>query len=295
MGGSVAGAQGAANPTRDDKAVTNGAPGDAGVSCAAYDVVSVKPSHPERLLMVGARELPDGISGENTTVAMLVQSAYGSAAAFPLEDAVMGLPDWTKSDYFSVEAKMSPEQVAAFKTLDKDHQKACRQTMLQALLADRFKMQVHHLSRQVLGYDLVVGKGGPLFQQTAGPDPNAPKGMDGTRITGSYMRMGSGKNGTLDLTVHGYTMEQVANTLTRSNLGVNHHVTDKTGLTGKYSFTLNFTPTQGVGPAGVTAEASDPAPTIFQALEDQLGLKLQRAMETVDTIVVDHVERPAAN
>jgi uncharacterized protein (TIGR03435 family) len=78
---------------------------------------------------------------------------------------------------------------------------------------------------------------------------------------------------------------------------VNHHVADKTGLTGKYSFTLNFTPTQGVGPAGGTADAaaSDPAPTIFQALEDQLGLKLQRGTVPIDTVVVDHVEKPAAN
>jgi uncharacterized protein (TIGR03435 family) len=116
-------------------------------------------------------------------------------------------------------------------------------------------------------------------------------------VKGSYMGLRSGKNGTLELTVHEYTMEQVGGILTRSNLGVNHHVVDKTGLTGKYSFTLDFAPTQGVGPAGAPtdAAASDPALTIFQALEDQLGLKLQRGSETVDTVVVDHVERPAAN
>jgi uncharacterized protein (TIGR03435 family) len=50
-----------------------------------------------------------------------------------------------------------------------------------------------------------------------------------------------------------------------------------------------------VGPATATAEASDPAPNIFQALEDQLGLKLQRGTETIDVVVVDHIERPAAN
>jgi uncharacterized protein (TIGR03435 family) len=72
-------------------------------------------------------------------------------------------------------------------------------------------------------------------------------------------------------------------------------VVDKTGLTGKYSFNLDFTPSSGVGPAGASADASDPGPTIFNALEDQAGLRLQRAVETIDVVVVEHVERPPAN
>ena len=265
-------------------------------SLAAYDVISVKESHPERLLSVGTRELPDGISGENTTVAMMVQQAYSKERNLPLEDAVTGLPDWAKMpNYYAVQAKMSPEQVAAFKALAKDLQRACRTQMLQALLEDRFKLKVHKETRQMLGYDLLVGKGGPKFQETTGPDPNAPKRPDGTPITGSYMSMHSGKNGGMEITVHGYTMEQVAGILSQSNLGINHRVVDKTGLTGKYSFNLDFTPSSGVGPAGGSADASDPGPTIFNALEDQAGLRLQRAAETIDVVVVDHVERPAAN
>ena len=75
-------------------------------------------------------------------------------------------------------------------------------------------------------------------------------------------------------------------------------VFDKTGLTGKYTFTLSFTPPQGMGSVGKTADANAapiPATSIFSALEEQLGLRLQPTSMTFDTIVVDHVERPAAN
>jgi uncharacterized protein (TIGR03435 family) len=93
-------------------------------------------------------------------------------------------------------------------------------------------------------------------------------------------------------------MEQLASALTY-NAGLNHKLTDKTGLTGKYRFTLTFAFSQGAGPApggGPTdAAAPDDAPSIFTALEEQLGLKLQRGTGTVDVVVVDHVERPMPN
>ena len=245
---------------------------------------------------MGAQEMPDGINGENVPLSMMVQQAYSKERNLPLEDAVTGLPDWAKMpNYYSVQAKMSPERVAAFKALTKDQQRACRTQMLQALLEERFKLKAHKETRQLLGYDLLVDKGGPKFQETTGPDPNAPKGRDGTPITGSYMSMHSGKDGGMEITVHGYTMEQVAGILSMSNVGVNHRVVDKTGLTGKYSFNLDFTPSSGIGPAGGSADASDPGPTIFNALEDQAGLRLLRAAETIDVVVVDHAERPAAN
>ena len=299
MSATIGFGQGSVNPPKQS---LDGAPAPAAAtacpdaSLAAYDVISVKESHPERIRFMGTQEMPDGISGENVPLSMMVQQAYSKERNLPLEDAVTGLPDWAKMpNYYSVQAKMSPEQVAAFRALDKDLQRACRTQMLQALLQDRFKLKVHKETRQLLGYDLLVGKGGPKFQETTGPDPNAPNGSNGKPITGNYMSMHSGKNGGMEITVHGYTMEQVAGILSQSNLGVNHRVVDKTGLTGKYSFNLDFSPSSGVGPAGGSADASDPGPTIFNALEDQAGLRLQRGTETIDVVVVDHVERPAAN
>ncbi len=271
--------------------------GVASTALSAYDVVSVKPVHPERILSMGAQETPDGINAETVTVAMLVQNAYSSAENLPIDDAVTGLPDWAKADYFSVQAKMNSDQVAAFAKLSKAEQRASRQAMLQALLGDRFKLKVHRETRQVLAYELVVAKGGPKMTEGATDDPGAPMGPNGKPMR-SFLQFHSSKPGTLVITGNGCSMEQLASALTH-NSGLNHKLTDKTGLTGKYRFTLTFAFSQGVGPvpAGGPTDAAvpDDTPSIFDALEDQLGLKLQRGTGTVDVVIVDHVERPTPN
>jgi uncharacterized protein (TIGR03435 family) len=265
---------------------------DAGVSFAAYDVTSVKPVHPDRVLVMGVRELQDGINGENVTVAMLVQGAYNTGN-LPADDAVTGLPDWAKADLFSVQAKMGPDQTAAFAKLEKDRQRACRRQMLQALLADRLQLKAHRQTRQVLGYELVVAKGGPKMKDGE-TLPDGPKLSNGRPVS---LRMGIAKSGAEEVTAQLYSMQQLADLLTRTP-AVGHRVADKTGLTGKYSFTLTFTASPGVGSAAEPTDAAAPddsAPSIFTALEDQLGLRLQRGTATVDTVVVDHVERPAGD
>jgi uncharacterized protein (TIGR03435 family) len=267
---------------------------DGALALAAYDVVSVKPMHPERILFMGVQETPDGINGEIVTVTMLVQSAYGAAGVPSTDDSVRGLPDWAKSDYFSVQAKMSADQVATFAKLRKAEQRACRQAMMQSLLADRFQLKVHREIKQVPDYELVVAKGGPKMTEGNGNGLDVPNGRDGKPITGSFLRVGSAKGG-MEVQVRAYSMEQVANFLTQSHVGVDHRVVDKTQLTGKYSFTLDFSPAQGVGPAGEAAPSDVSQPSIFTALQEQLGLKLQPGTGTIDVVVVDHVERPAAN
>jgi uncharacterized protein (TIGR03435 family) len=187
---------------------------------AAYDVVSVKPVHPDRILFMGVQNQPDGIDGENVTVAMLVQNAYSSAENLPTDDAVTGLPDWAKVDYFSVQAKMNSDQVAAFAKLSKAEQRACRQAMLQALLADRFKVQVHRETRQVLAYELVVAKGGPKMTEGATDDPGTPMGPNGKPMR-SFLQFHSSKPGTQVITGNGCSMEQLASALTY-NAGLNH-------------------------------------------------------------------------
>ena len=278
-------------------AAPGAASADANPSFAAYDVVSVKPVHPDRILFMGVQSRPDGIDGENVTVLMLVQDAYSTAVGLPPDDVVTRLPDWAKSDCFTVLAKMSDAQTAAFAKLGKDDQDERRRAMLQALLADRFQLKVHHETRQVLGYELVVAKGGPKFTEAAVADPEAPKDRDGKTIRG-FLRWGPSPPGMQVATGNNCSMEQLASSLTY-NSGLNHRIVDKTGLAGKYGFKLTFVRSQGVGPASpggpTEATASDPAPTIFQALEDQLGLKLQKGTAAVDTVVVDHVDKPAAN
>ena len=88
--------------------------GDAG-ALAAYDVVSIKPVDPNaKMSMMGLQYTPDGIRAAHSTVSMLIRMAYGGFLKLPTEDCVSGLPDWAKTEFFAVEAKMSGEQTAEF-------------------------------------------------------------------------------------------------------------------------------------------------------------------------------------
>jgi uncharacterized protein (TIGR03435 family) len=276
---------------------------DASSLFAAYDVSSVKPAPETRPNFVGAREVPDGITTEFVTVGMLMQSAYGGPGNVTMDDAVTGLPDWAKSTYFSVQAKMSPQQVAAFAKLSKDDQRTQRKKMLQALLADRFRLKEHSITRQVPAYELLIAKGGPSMKESD-TNPDMPD-LAAFRTSPQVANQSKGRpsmmmtitpQGAEKVIMQGYSMEQLAVFLTRVQ-DVNHTVADKTGLTGKYSFTLTFAANGGVGPARAPTDsaASEPVPTIFQALEDQLGLRLQRGTATVDTVVVDQVQKPTAD
>jgi uncharacterized protein (TIGR03435 family) len=261
----------------------------------AYDVVSVRPSN-AMPRMVGLQEQPDGIRSETVTVAMMVQQAYSAERMLPTDDAVVGLPDWGKGEYFAVNGKMSPEQVAAFAKLDKDQQRGCRTEMLRALLTDRFHVRVHMQTRQVLGYELVVASGGPKMKKVTASDPEVFVGSNGKPMLKNSMRIVPSAGGGNATVIENFPLDQLAALLAGQG-GVDHKVVNKTGLTGIYRYTLTFALQQAAGPAAGPAEttASDPAPTVMNAVEDQLGLKLQRAPETVEIVVVDHVEMPTAN
>jgi uncharacterized protein (TIGR03435 family) len=147
-------------------------------------------------------------------------------------------------------------------------------------------------------YALVVAKNGPKFQEAKvdATYPNGIKGPDGV-ARGGMMRMSSG-----ELTAQGIPIANLVGTLSRQ---LGRKVVDKTGLTGNYDFTLHWTPDPGEaqpfkgpvgGPPGVdTAAPSDSGPSIFAALQEQLGLKLESQKGPVEIIVVDHVEKPSEN
>jgi uncharacterized protein (TIGR03435 family) len=100
-----------------------------------------------------------------------------------------------------------------------------------------------------------------------------------------------------ELVAQGCGIEQFANVLGQSEMGVGRMVKDKTGLTGKYSFTLNWAPDHPQLSGGMVPPESgdDSGPSIFTAVEGQLGLKLQPGTEIIDTVVVDRLERPTQN
>jgi len=147
--------------------------------------------------------------------------------------------------------------------------------MLQSLLADRFQLKVHSEMRETPVFALVVSKGGPKFKAS---DPND----DSRGIQGM-----NGRNNVV--TLPNATMTDLVEAL--RNALLDRPVVDKTGLTGTYNIKLNYTP-------NFSANRENPDLgdiTVFHALEEQLGLKLEARKEPLEVLVVDHVERPSGN
>jgi uncharacterized protein (TIGR03435 family) len=149
--------------------------------------------------------------------------------------------------------------------------------MLQSLLADRFQLKVHHEMREMPVYALVAGKNGPKLKDA---DPNAD-------ATGLFSQQGRN----MVITLPKASMSDIVDALNGTAF-VDRAVVDHTGLTGTYNVKLTYTPSY-LRYNGSTPDVDDI--DIFQAVEKQLGLKLEPRKEPVDMLVVDRVEKPSAN
>ncbi|PWU00152.1 MAG: hypothetical protein C5B51_25775 [Terriglobia bacterium] len=245
----------------------------------AFDVASIKPSAPDARgtqlqLMPGA-----GLRVVNATLKVLLGFAYDVR-----DFQISGGPGWIGSERWDVVAKSekveNPEKLTEeqFKTADKQVREKLR-----ALLAERFQLKVHRETKEGPVYALVVGKNGPKLQESK----DATGGMRG-------LRMGRGQ-----LNATSAPLEMLANTLS-AQLG--RPVIDKTGLTGKYDFNLAWTPEpgQGGGPFGPPGPDGPPppdpnGPSVFAAVQEQLGLRLESQKGPVEVIVIDRVERASEN
>lgn len=180
-----------------------------------------------------------------------------------------------------------------------DQGRTIRQRMLQALLAERFKLLAHRETKELPVYALVVAKNGPKFEEAKPGDryPDGIKAPDG--------RPGAGMMFTNRGQVTGQGLP-IANLVRQLSLELGRTVVDTTGLTGTYDFTLKWTPDESQGRMFKRAEGgqqrTDPAPSsessgpsIFTALQEQLGLKLEAQKGPVEILVIDYVERPTAN
>ncbi len=242
---------------------------------AAYDVVAVKPADPSGPR--GLRDLPDGFDG-TATVEGLLRTFYPFPSGIANDDLITGLPPWAKDEYFFIQAKMSSEQFASFSNLNRRQRDACQSSMVHSMLRDKFAFRMHPQPRQLPAYELTVAKSGPKLKQAT--EPGRAVSGDATR----HWFIQPGQNGYLTLQADSMSASQLASLLAMAYWGPGRHVIDKTGLAGKYSFTLTFLPEQ------VTANDFEPA--IAKPLEDQLGLRLQKTTVTFDAIIVDHIERP---
>jgi uncharacterized protein (TIGR03435 family) len=195
--------------------------------------------------------------------------------AFGAESAQIVYPGWNNGNFYAVTAAMPP-----------DTTKAQFQAMLQNLLTERFHLAVHHETRNFPAYELVVDKGGPKLKEAPPPeDAPAPAGpqtfvgyADVGNVAMKYQTMGDLAN---ELGMALRTAEMIR---TQDLTSPTPRVVDRTGLTGRYTFTMEFA-TDPDSPAASL-------PDLFAALRKQLGLRLDKtAGVPVDVIVVDHVDK----
>ncbi len=242
---------------------------DATGTAPAYKSVSIQAAKPgnsmARVAMMFNR---DGFTGRNLTLEGLLRVAYGVQ-----NDQIVGIPDWAKSEKYDIDVRAAGEPVndgndPAGIGIEK------LKLMMQAVLADRFKLTLHTESKQLPIYALVVGEDGPKFQETK-------SGSD-------LMSLGRG-----ELADRGATLQPLVEQL---SMQLGRAVIDKTGLTGHYDFTLKWTPAQKE-PA-MLEEDGAPSPStasIIAAVQEQLGLKLEPQTAPMQVYAIDHVEQPAQN
>ena len=228
----------------------------------AFEVASIKPSLDPPGSVVGIFESKGRINAKNVTLKRCVRGAYDIP-----EPQIVGGPKWVDQDRYYIEAKAA---VPAG-----DHE---LMLMLQTLLADRFKLVLHREQRAIPGYRLMLGKGGLKAQVTA-PDRGS---------------VGHSQRGRIE--AEGCTLSQLALKLAEA---LKQPVLDATGVAGKFDLKLEWTPddlqakppTADQRPGG----ALESGPSIFAALQEQLGLKLESSKVPAKVLVIDSAEKPSAN
>jgi len=256
----------------------------------------------------GPANSPDRLSMNCQSLRNLIRTAY---ALYPDGHRVMpgrtppleGGPGWIDSERYQITAKAEGTP----------GQDMMRGPMLQALLEDRFKVKVRRESREVPAYALTVAKNGPKLQpfqegscailDFSKPPAPPPPGEKPIPICGFALRKRSGTGVLWE--VHGGTLDDLS-----SDLGgdLDRIVINKTGIAGKFDFHMEFAPDEttaglnslrvgGGEPAFPQPTASDPpgGPSIFTAIQEQLGLKLESAKGPREFLVIDRVEKPSEN
>lgn len=260
-----------------------------GTKAPVFDVATVKPVDAgARVVIMGVMPSQDGVDAQNVTVALLIQYAYGPKV-YRLENQVVGLPEWAKTQRYNVQAKMSEADASEMQKLSGDERQRQLGLRMQALLADRFGLKLHKGTKQGPDYELVVMKGGPKIKPVGEDDPGIIKGKNGQPVKGGMISFMSGK-----FVAQQTTLDVLASMLSQSQ-DVGRPVVDKTGLTGKYNFTLNWSPTLSLPDGLKSPTQSEDAASVFTALEDDLGLKLVSSTGTQETLVVEQVQRPSTD
>jgi uncharacterized protein (TIGR03435 family) len=257
-------------------------PGAQAPNDPAFDVAAIKPAADTQAFSFSYVQPGGRYIGQNMSLRLLIKTAYGVH-----DSQIVSGPSWIDSDRWDINAKAE-----GFK--DRASFRDTSRLMVRPLLADRFKLAIHHELRELPVYALVVaranGEFGPSFRRNdghdcAGPVPPIPPAEGAAETTGP-MPCGADGFNPRHLWARAMTLNYMLIGLARTSL--DRVVVDHTGLTGKFDWEVQWAPDD----LRVDAAKRPDGPSIFQAFRDQLGLKLDPARDRVDVLVIDHAERP---
>ncbi len=289
---------------QSDQAPTSPSAPSAGTPLPSFEVASIKP-HPADnsgrfFINMGCGPDPGRCTPTNATAKMLIQAAYDMK-----DFQVSGGSSWINSERFDIAAKVEDSQAEQIQKLPRAQQQAQMRLMMQSLLADRFKLKVIRQTKQLAVYALVVANGGPKLAEVPPPDPQAspetPPPAPGAGLPtpspgGSFVAI---QNGHAAIKGNATPIADLVSMLSQQ---LHRQILDQTGLKGTYTFTLQFTPETEFGggplpvpPGGGTDTLDSGGTSIFTAIQEQLGLRLESTNGPVDTIVIDHIEEPSPN
>ena len=206
----------------------------------------------------------------NTTLMYLITFAY---RLNPKQ--VINGPDWLEKDTYDVDAVEDGEGFPSDKQW---------RTMLQKLLADRLKLTFHHDQRELSVYILTAAKTGA-------------KNLTTSQRTNPLPGFGfEPKPGGVTLVSHNATISEFASMILQGEL-LDRPVLDQTGISGKFDFQFTFLPDESMfhGHPRPAPASDNPAPSLFTAIQEQLGLKLDNTKAPTDVIILDHIEKPSPN
>jgi uncharacterized protein (TIGR03435 family) len=261
-----------------------------------FEVATIKPCPPGYLHRYFY--LPGG-TAENfgagmVTVESMIGFAYDIPYALgmgpgdmymPQSPDLMGGPEWVRTDRYDLAAKADAATVEAWSKLPEEQQDEELKSMMRALLAERFHLTMRHETREMPVWALVVAKGGPKFKISAGLPADVNEYGDDGKLSDeskpykSRLKSGAGLFQGRDIALDALVYELWAHQ--RELEG--RKIVDRTGLTGAYDLTLKWDPTDTDGPS------------LFTAIEEQLGLKLVETKAPVEVLAIDHIERPTEN
>jgi uncharacterized protein (TIGR03435 family) len=233
-----------------------------------FDVISIKPNKTGSGSM-NVNWNDTNFDASNISLKMMLLNAYDLK-----ESQLVDLPKWDNSARFDIHAKVVDPDLKGAKALTEAQNRA----MVQPILADRFQLKFHFETKVLQVYELVIAKDGPKFTDSKiTGDQKAANGMGAGSMTTNNTSMTS-------------TAVPMSALITLLSSQLQRVVVDKTGLTDKYDLNLTWSRDDGSTPA-----SDSTSPSIFTALQEQLGLHLQPSKSPVEVFVIDHVELPSEN